>query len=266
MKMNVETCLVGEKVVLVPYRKEHVLTYHEWMSDPHLLELTASEPLSLVEEYEMQQSWRNDENKCTFIVLERCQCEGIPEDVLRLEKEYTEPNSAPEGDADLFLVPLSAPQHVVNDQDFVAKNIHAMVGDVNLFLSFMDDDDGVESSHSYQRQQGELNLMIAETSARRKGIGTESCQLAMLYGIQVLGVQRFFVKIGETNLPSITMFERALNFTQCNYVECFREYEHEFLCSGQSSIELLRQWSARTHSGDQRRRPIYFLLSSPTDA
>ncbi|KAK9862777.1 hypothetical protein WJX84_004855 [Apatococcus fuscideae] len=41
------------------------------MKDPALLEATASEPLSLQEEYEMQEHWRDDADKCTFIVLDR---------------------------------------------------------------------------------------------------------------------------------------------------------------------------------------------------
>lgn len=41
-------------------RKEHVPTYHEWMKDPIIQEQTASEPLSLEEEYEMQRSWAED--------------------------------------------------------------------------------------------------------------------------------------------------------------------------------------------------------------
>jgi hypothetical protein len=32
------------------------------MKSPYLQEMTASEPLTLEEEYEMQQSWHDDEN------------------------------------------------------------------------------------------------------------------------------------------------------------------------------------------------------------
>ena len=45
--------------------------YHEWMQDPQLLEATASEPLTMEQEIEMQQEWRDDEKKCTFIILAR---------------------------------------------------------------------------------------------------------------------------------------------------------------------------------------------------
>ena len=41
------------------------------MENEEIRELTASLPLSLNEEYEMQQTWQNDKDKCTFIILSR---------------------------------------------------------------------------------------------------------------------------------------------------------------------------------------------------
>lgn len=39
-----------------------MVRYHEWMKDPYLQEMTASEPLTLDEEYAMQKSWLEDED------------------------------------------------------------------------------------------------------------------------------------------------------------------------------------------------------------
>ena len=71
MKLNIKSKIEGTKVTLVPYREHHVIKYHKWMSDPELLLLTASEPLSIDDEYEMQKTWQNDENKLTFIILNK---------------------------------------------------------------------------------------------------------------------------------------------------------------------------------------------------
>ncbi|KAK9825446.1 hypothetical protein WJX81_000479 [Elliptochloris bilobata] len=71
MLVNFNLTITGERVVLVPYRQEHVPVYHEWMENPALQEATASEPLTIEEEYEMQRSWARDSNKCTFVVLDR---------------------------------------------------------------------------------------------------------------------------------------------------------------------------------------------------
>ena len=60
MRDNADLVIRGQRVLLVPYRPEHVPLYHAWMQDETLQELTASEPLTLEEEYEMQQSWSED--------------------------------------------------------------------------------------------------------------------------------------------------------------------------------------------------------------
>ena len=57
--------------------KLHVPTYNSWMKDPFLLETTASEPLSIEEEYNMQKKWTDDENKCIFIILAKDECSGL---------------------------------------------------------------------------------------------------------------------------------------------------------------------------------------------
>ncbi|CAA3019646.1 N-acetyltransferase 9 isoform X1 [Olea europaea subsp. europaea] len=97
MKASVE----GEKVILVPYMREHVPKYHDWMQDPTILEATASEPLTLEQEYDMQVSWTQDSLKQTFIVLDKELVMG----------------------------------------DFIPGNPHieAMVGDVNIYMNDLDD-------------------------------------------------------------------------------------------------------------------------------
>ncbi|PLB54511.1 hypothetical protein P170DRAFT_432160 [Aspergillus steynii IBT 23096] len=102
MLLNAKTAISTSKVLLVPYSKWHVPRYHEWMKDPEIQEATASEPLTLEEEYTMQQSWRQDPDKLTFIV---CQ-------------------------------PVSGP---LTDQADSPAN---MIGDINLFLRVDDGEEG----------------------------------------------------------------------------------------------------------------------------
>lgn len=92
MKLNSETQIIGLKTILVPYRIMHVEKYHKWMESEELRKLTASERLNLEEEYEMQQTWLRDEEKCTFIVLAK--------DLMEQRQNEVE---AMIGDANLYL-------------------------------------------------------------------------------------------------------------------------------------------------------------------
>lgn len=66
--------------------------YHKWMQSPELQELTASEPLTELEEFKMQMSWHEDEDKCTFIVIDREKIE-----------ETNDETSSMIGDTNLYL-------------------------------------------------------------------------------------------------------------------------------------------------------------------
>jgi len=92
MKLNEKTVIYGTRVILVPYEKEHVEKYHAWMQSKEILDTTASEPLTLENEFKMQESWREDEDKLTFIILSAAQ----------IEDGHTELESMI-GDVNLFL-------------------------------------------------------------------------------------------------------------------------------------------------------------------
>ena len=87
-----------------------------------------------------------------------------------------------------------------------------MIGDVNLFCN------GESWSNN-----AELSLMIAETSYRRKGLGTEAAKTMMMYAINELNVKTFMVKISVENTPSICMFEDKLCFEQVGQSNIFNE-------------------------------------------
>jgi RimJ/RimL family protein N-acetyltransferase len=69
MRKNEALCLVGEGISLIPYTPAHVPVYHGWMENPTLLQATASERLTLSEEFENCRTWHLDNSKCTFIIL-----------------------------------------------------------------------------------------------------------------------------------------------------------------------------------------------------
>jgi len=132
MRVNQNIKIVGNNVILVPYREIHVAKYHQWMTSEELQKLTASEPLSLEEEYQMQKSWIEDEDKCTFIVL----------------------------DKETYL-------HTGSEEE-------SMVGDTNLFIETGNEEE--------EDKVAEIDIMIAESSMRRKQRGREATVLMLKYG------------------------------------------------------------------------------------
>ncbi|KAI8823090.1 GNAT domain-containing protein [Fimicolochytrium jonesii] len=172
MKANSNTVLTVENTVLVPYKSEHVPIYHEWMKDPFLQEMTASEPLSIEEEYEMQKSWAVDEAKCTFIIVSP--------------------------DFESNRVGRSA-------------TFGGMIGDVNLYWNDHDD------PHS-----AEIEVMIAESSARSTGHGKRALLGMMSYATTELETTSFVAKISQSNDASIGLFTK-LGFEVQSVSEVFKE-------------------------------------------
>jgi RimJ/RimL family protein N-acetyltransferase len=187
MKINETTSLLNPKILLVPYSAHHVPQYHTWMQDAELQKLTASEPLSMEEEYEMQRSWRNDGDKLTFIAC-------LPITISEGRNK--------EGNGNVV-------QGGIDDAD------EKMIGDVNLFLSEDDEDDD-------EKVIGELEIMIASPSARGKGLG-KATLLTFLWYIttnifSILSeyttsknttLKYLRVKISASNEISIKLFERV---------------------------------------------------------
>ncbi|TFK83985.1 acyl-CoA N-acyltransferase [Polyporus arcularius HHB13444] len=191
MKANENTVIVHPDVILVPYRKEHVAKYHEWMSDEELRELTASEPLTLEEEYEMQRKWQQDEDKLTFIILSG--------------------ESLPPLEGDVVTPELLAGQ--------------PMIGDVNLFLKGVPADEDFEveaeimiAEPAYRRRgvaYTALQLMLS--------YATDSSSPSPL----PVPKDRLVARIGEKNEASIRLFEK-LGFTVTKRVAVFEEVELRF--------------------------------------
>jgi RimJ/RimL family protein N-acetyltransferase len=175
------------------------------MQDEEIQKATASEPLSLSEEHSMQQSWRLDHDKLTFII-----CHS----------------------------PSSSPSTITSEKDDAPEN---MVGDVNLFL-YEDEDDNDSDSHQGAKSIiGEIEIMIATPSARRKGLALSSLQAFMSYITSHLDQileeyrvgsdersERYLkyvrVKIDKDNEGSVGLFSK-MGFEKVGEVNYFGEVE-----------------------------------------
>ncbi|KAM0721686.1 hypothetical protein Q7P37_002611 [Cladosporium fusiforme] len=200
MRINENIALTNAKTLLVPYSSHHVPTYHEWMQDADLQAATASEPLSISEEYAMQQSWRTDADKLTFIVC--------------LPRE----ESASESDS-------TGVQGGKDDRP------ERMIGDINLFLFEPEDEDEDADSQGPKPSSpviGEIELMIARKDLHRQGYGRAALLSFMSYVLDSwAGIAAEYgngaktgreldylrVKINQSNERSIALFN-SVGFVQ----------------------------------------------------
>ncbi|KAK4679637.1 hypothetical protein QC764_205890 [Podospora pseudoanserina] len=203
MKLNEHIAISTPTLLLVPYEAHHVPTYHQWMQDPEIQLATASEPLSLEEEYSNQLSWRTSTDKLTFII-----CSPL----------------APS---------LSPPNTVPNDADTPPK----MLGDVNLFLYPSEEEYTSSPAPAIPKEVvGEVDIMIADAKNRGKGLGERVVRAFVGWvwehrgevmreyvgdkveegqeGVEVPRLGMLMVKIGEGNESSIKLFRDKLGWVQ----------------------------------------------------
>ncbi|KAI4864668.1 GNAT domain-containing protein [Hypoxylon rubiginosum] len=222
MRLNENIALSAPQVLLVPYDPHHVPRYHEWMEDPAIREATASDRLTLAEEYENQTSWREAPDKLTFIICEPLMPhDGTSED---LGTDYAETVVAGEADSP-----------------------GRMIGDVNLFLTPWDGDDGEEQGQGKAYVNAEIDIMIADPRHRGRGLGRATLTAFLLFirshldgilaeyagassedangnGSSTPELKDVVAKINAGNQSSIKLF-KSMGFSQRGGVNYFGEIE-----------------------------------------
>ncbi|XP_049848735.1 N-acetyltransferase 9-like protein [Schistocerca gregaria] len=108
-------------------------------------------------------------------------------------------------------------RQIVNDENnktFIILDTASreMVGDINLFIS---ECDGTRAA--------EINVMIAEVSARRKGYAREAVKLAMEHLHKTHFIDRFVARISDMNFASTCLFRDRLGFLFESHSQIFSE-------------------------------------------
>lgn len=167
----------------MPYRKEHVPLYHAWMQDALLQEATASEPLTLQEEFDMQKSWAEDSDKCTFILLDP----ALP------------------------------------DTEETGQHGGGMIGDVNLFLNDADEPTVAEieimiAVKASRRKGLAFEALTIFMAYAVKYLGIRCFQAKIGLGNQ--SSLNLFGKLGYAEISRSRIFNEAtLNLQICGHVE-----------------------------------------------
>lgn len=224
-KMQLEWALGPDKrtFIIVPRRDLHVLMAKKYSENPEFF-------------LEVQQ--QQEKNNCGYVVskdliLNRCRAEFSTNtcafckvaDVVGSVLLKAEDDTTP----DLFCCEQCEGIAAVGDLGETAA-----VGDVNLFIHDYLQDDDEEEENAEDRCVGaddeeesatvaEVEIMIAEESARRSGYGQIAIKLMTQYAIEWLGIKRFIAKISQDNTPSLNMFQNKLMYKIYDVVECFDE-------------------------------------------
>ena len=214
MLLNEHVAVCTSQVVLVPYSKHHVPKYHEWMKDPDIQQTTASDPLTIEEEYAMQKSWRLDADKLTFIT-------SIPTtslDGVRLVVGCAGYTMV--GDVNLFII-------TTYDENTEAD---ALVGEFELMVA-------EKSAQGQGLGRAAIVAFLQFVVANEEGIVAE--YRAANETVQKQKLDYFRVKIGKDNERSLKLFA-GLGFTQIGEVSYFGEIElRSTLCL--DNVEALRE-------------------------
>ncbi|KAG6533086.1 hypothetical protein ZIOFF_006947 [Zingiber officinale] len=188
--------LEGEKVILVPYMREHVPTYHGWMQDPAILTATASEPLTLDQEYQVHSSWTHDPQRyLVFVVVEHT--------FIVLDKQLIQGGYVPGN-----------------------PHVEAMVGDVNIYMNNPDDLQKAEIeimiAEPKSRQKGlakESILMMMAFSGEEYGIHTFCAKIALKWLEVMLGLDTSNEWMqGFVDISYSEVFKEDYSFDNCNFL------------------------------------------------
>lgn len=186
------------------------------MQDAELRAATASEPLSLDEEYAMQASWRSDADKLTFIAC-------------------TAPDAAAAAASAAALKDEAAAALPVVVKGTMHDAPPAMIGDVNLFLVEDEDEEDDEERARHDREAaaaamavpviGEVEIMVASKMHQGQGFGRAVLDAFLTYvrrnldavlgefaaslpGGRPASLKYLRVKIGAENERSVRLFEK----------------------------------------------------------
>jgi len=185
------------------------------MQDPDLQAATASEPLTLPEEYEMQRSWRTDHDKLTFIVC-------LPTGAGEARGGHDDAPERMIGDINLFLFEPD------DDEDDDAAG--GVVGEIELMIARKD-------LHRQGYGRAALLAFLDYVLGSWDAVSWE-------YGHGDIAKPPSYlrVKINQENARSIALF-KSIGFTMAEHANYFGEVELRWQ-PDRKALESCKAWES----------------------